>query len=144
MSRLVDFATVFAAGVCSIGPQMCSKKVEADRYVSWFCDSVGPARSSNGSDTGKTPHWFCYVITLMSRQPALDEALLAISLTKYGKVYGESSVLEKGQQIYIRALILLQQCLYDEKLAMLDETLATVCVMVLYEVCCSFEEKTIY
>lgn len=72
---------------------------------------------------------------LMHRQPALDQALLAISVTRYGKAYGEPTVLEKGRQIYVRALSLLQQCLYDEELAMLDETLATICVLVVYEVC---------
>lgn len=69
------------------------------------------------------------------QHPALDEALLALSLTRYGKVHGDPMVLRKGQQIYVQALGLLQQCLYDGKLALLDETLATVSVMALYEVC---------
>lgn len=68
------------------------------------------------------------------QHPALDEALLALSLTRYGKVHSDRTVLEKGQQIYVQALGLLQQCLYDEKLALLDETLATVSVMALHEV----------
>jgi hypothetical protein len=71
----------------------------------------------------------------MSQQPALDETLLAISLTRYGRVYSESAILEKGRQIYIRALGLLQQSLCNEELAVLDETLTTVGIMVLYEVC---------
>jgi len=132
----VDYALALGAGGCRsrTGPQMESRIVEAERYVSWFYDSFSPAQSSNVSDSRKGPHWFHYVMTLRSRQPALDEALLAISLAKHGKVYGESAVLEQGRQIYVRALSLLQQCLYDQNLAVLDETLATVCVMVMYEV----------
>lgn len=127
-------ASGFARDVFSVGPQIQSANVEADRYVSWFLASFHPARPSHDHLVEKTSHWLQYVIMLMHRQPALDQALLAISLTRYGKVYRELAVLGKGRQIYVRALNLLQQCLYDEGLAMLDETLATICVLVLYEV----------
>jgi hypothetical protein len=135
VNRLVDYTPLFPTQASSPGPQIWSKNVEAICYVSWYSDSVIPVRSSNGPLERKTPHWLHYVLSLASKQPALDEALLAVSLTKYGRVHSEPTILEKGRQIYIRALGLLQQSLGNEELAILDETLATVSIMVLYEVC---------
>lgn len=135
VNRRVEYAPLLPTQPPSPGPQIWAKNVEAIRYVSWFSDSFIPVRSSNGPWHRKTPHWLHYVLSIASKQPALDEALLAVSLTKYGRVYRESIIIEKGRQNYTRALGLLQQSLCDEELAMLDETLATVSIMVLYEVC---------
>lgn len=141
VSSRVDYAPLFPTQASSSVPQFGTKNMEAIRYVSWFSDSFIPVRSSNGPRERQTPHWLYYVLSLVSKQPALDEALLAVSLIKYGRVYSKPAILTKGRQIYTRALGLLQQSLRDEELAMLDETLATVSVMVLYEVCWFFRNK---
>lgn len=121
--------------VNNAGPALRRRKAEANCYVSWFWDSFAPAGSSGGTTKKQTTHWLYNVLSMNPQHPALDEALLALSLTRYGKVHSDRTVLEKGQEIYVQALGLLQQCLYDEKLALLDETLATVSVMALHEVC---------
>ncbi|OQV02258.1 Fungal Zn2-Cys6 binuclear cluster domain-containing protein [Cladophialophora immunda] len=137
VNKGVHQAPLVTARAYSIGSEVSVKNVEADRYVAWFWDSFVPARPLTDSLQRPAPHWLHGVFELkyrhLGRQPALDDALLAVALTRYGKMYNAPAVLEAGQQIYTRALSHLQQSLYDEELVMLDETLATVSVMVLYE-----------
>lgn len=118
----------------TLASQLWNKTLKASRYLSWFHDAWVPVPSSKDPDRRRNIHWLHLVISSPSQQPTLSNALLAISLTRFGRTFKNPAILEKGRQRYARALVLLQQSLYDERLAILDETLATVGIMILYEV----------
>ncbi|KAJ9603256.1 hypothetical protein H2200_012034 [Cladophialophora chaetospira] len=100
--------------------------------VAWFWNSYTPAAAA--SDTSKgTSIWLYHTVEVSNPTPVLHQALLALSITRYGSVNGNIAMKKRGQAIYGNALRLLQQALYDEVLMLHDETLASVRALVLYE-----------
>ncbi len=103
------------------------------RVVAWFWDSYAP--TTEAADKSKsTSVWLYHAVELANPAPVLHQALLALSITRYGRVHGNYAMRKHGQAIYGNALRLLQQSLYDEVLMLEDETLASVRALVLYEV----------
>ena len=117
-----------------IPPRLPSQAVEASRFISWFWDSFTTSRWDRAERPTKGPHWLYLVLTGAAPQPDLDQALLAISVTRYGMTCQDPGIINLGRQFYVQSLGLLQQTLYDGKRSLHDETLATIGVMLLYEV----------
>lgn len=103
------------------------------RFVSWFWDSYSfstvtiTPRKSN-------PAWLYEVISIPFQKPVLQQALIALSVTSFGRSANDAALTKEGQQMYGRALYTLQNVLDDTALALQDETLAAVRTLVLYEV----------
>lgn len=114
--------------------QLKSGAVESAAFISWYRDSVAPSMYLKGSLQGRVSHWIYHILTLASPQPALDKSLLAIAVTRCGLVHEDPILLTQGRQLYARSLTLLQRTLDIPQLAALDETFATVCILMLYEV----------
>lgn len=115
-------------------PQLVSAHGVWERQVvSWFWNSYAPStRLAGDSDSGSV--WLYHAIQISSPIPVLKQSLLALSMTRYGRVKGDFDLTKRGHQIYGNALKLLQEALYDEVLMWNDETLASVRALVLYEV----------
>ena len=107
--------------------------LNASQVIAWAYDSfVGRGCASNSSQR-QLSHWLHGILCLGSSFPALHQALLALSVRQYGSKHHDQFVSNEGRRIYTRSLARFQKALYDPELCMLDETLATACVMVLYE-----------
>lgn len=119
----------------NVPPFLQSGAIEGAAFLSWYWDSLAPSLYLKGSLEGRVSHWIYHIITLASPHPALDHSLRAIAVTRCGLAYEDPILLNQGRRLYVRSLSLLQRSLYNPELAALDETLATVCIMVLYEVC---------
>ena len=103
------------------------------RVVAWFWDSYAPTTAAT-EKSKSTSVWLYHAVELSNPTPVLHQALLALSITRYGRVHGNLAMRKHGQAIYGNALRLLQQALYNEVLMYDDETLASVRALVLYEV----------
>jgi hypothetical protein len=67
-------------------------------------------------------------------RPALQEALLAISTTAFGKLNGNPTLLIEGHRLYSKALHLLRLALDEPLSVQHDDTLDATCLMILFEV----------
>lgn len=59
--------------------------------------------------------------------------MLALSLTRYGRLQTDNDAVLRGQEFYGEALALLQKSIYDQERVWQDETLVCVRAVVLYE-----------
>lgn len=78
--------------------------------------------------------WLGYALEIASPTVTLRKALLALSLTRFGRLHANPNAIIQGHAVYSQALIHLQSALYDSQLAWNDETLVSVRALVLYEV----------
>lgn len=113
-----------------------SGDVESTIFISWYWDFLAPSRSVKSSLQGRLSHWLYHIITISSPQSALGHSLLAIAVTRCGMTHRDPILLNQGQKLYTSSLGLLQHTLNNPELAIRDETLATVCILMLYEVWC--------
>lgn len=114
-------------------PWISSSGVWEASIVAWFWNAYG--HTTAPSDASKsTSVWLYRTVELPNPIPVLHQALLALSVTRCGRVHCDEAMMKHGQATYGRALRLLQQALYDEVLMLHDETLASVRALVLYEV----------
>lgn len=113
-------------------PHLPSRAIEACRFTSWFCETFIQARPSK--HVLETPsHWLKYVFDLPSPEPVLSEALLAVSVTRCGKVQHNATIVREGRRLYTGSLRLLQHALSHPSLAVHEDILATAGLMILYE-----------
>lgn len=106
-------------------------------FISSFWEAYSFTRGTKDAEE-PYPGWLYYVVSISSRKPPLQGALLALSITRYARLMQNVAVLRQGYQMYSRALSLLQKALYNEELMLHDDILAAVRTMVLYEV--SFDQ----
>lgn len=78
--------------------------------------------------------WMRHAIDIAAPTAMLQHALLALSLTRYGRLNLNGDAVLQGQRLYSQALSQLQKALYDPRLVWHDETLVSIRAMVLYEV----------
>ena len=114
-------------------PNVPSGSLDASQMIAWAYNSFVATASASDSSQGQLSHWLYGILCLGSGFPALQQALLALSVRQYGSKHHDQHVSNQGRRIYIRSLAQFQKALYAPELCMLDETLATACVMVLYE-----------
>ncbi|KAJ9604067.1 hypothetical protein H2200_011590 [Cladophialophora chaetospira] len=81
----------------------------------------------------ETAIWIYHALRIAEPIPLLRQALLALSMTRHGRVTGNLELIRRGQRTYGTALRLLRDALYDRVLTWNDETLASVRALVLYE-----------
>lgn len=74
-----------------------------------------------------------HAIQLPSPILVLQKALLALSLTRYGRLYLNHDAVVCGQRAYGQALRLVQIALSDVALVWHDETLVSIRALILYE-----------
>ena len=101
-------------------------------FVSWFWEAYTPV-SMKGFSGCIRPGWLQYFIA-RNNPHALDQAILAISLTAFGRTTGTIPVYQQGRRLYTRALQMLQMSLQNQDLVFSDEILAAVYLLMTYEV----------
>ena len=74
------------------------------------------------------------IMAMSSHGPLLALSLLAISLTKFGKVVGDFTTVQQGQHKYSESLRRLQWALGDIVASKDEDTLACAVMLGLYEV----------
>jgi hypothetical protein len=116
-----------------ITPTLSSHAVESQRVKAWFWQTISP-QTSSGHTWNSTSRWLYHVLQTANPQPALREALLAISTTAFGKLNGEPALLIEGHRLYSKALHLLRLALDESVSAQHDDTLDATCLMILFEV----------
>lgn len=130
--QIVDVSRGSAAEF-NLPPEISSYGAWEAGVVAWFWNSYAPTAA--GPETSRnTSVWLYHTVEVSNPSPVLHQSLLALSITRYGSVNGNTAMKKHGQALYGNALRLLQQALYDEMLMLDDETLASVRALVLYEV----------
>ena len=104
----------------------------SSQIVAWFWDSYAPL-SQHHAVARREPVWLHRAVNSSAPVPALKQALLAISLTKYGKVTEDVALYEGGRRLYAQALRGLQKALYSTSVVFHDDLLAAIHVLLLYE-----------
>ena len=112
---------------------LSSPEIAKARVVSWFWESYSFSTASSISRESD-PAWLYEVISIPFQTPVLQQALIALSVTRFGRSNHDAAFVKEGQQMYGRALNTLQNALVDNILVLQDETLAAVRTLVLYEV----------
>ena len=112
-----------------------SATLEGSLFLSFAYELYG----SSADAKNKLTHmpiidWLKTIMTEASADPALDPAMLAISVRMCALRGGDVRMLSKASQLYTTALGALQNSLSGKESAMRDETLAATCIMALYEV----------
>lgn len=111
---------------------LSSPDAEAIRTISWFWDSF--ARSAPSSYALQSPtHWLDYFMDWHSAMPSLRNALLAVAVARLSTTTGQPEMLKEGRALYTKSLALTRQALTDSQLVRHNDTLATTCVLVMYE-----------
>lgn len=77
--------------------------------------------------------WLRHAIDIPLPTPALQKSLLALSITRFGRVNQNHDMVLHGQRVYSECLVLVQKALYNPDLMYHDETLASIRAMALYE-----------
>lgn len=107
------------------------------QVVAWFWQSYASSSKFDDSgveSSGGSSVWLYRAVEVAHPIPVLNQALLALSTARYGRVIGNLDITKYGQRVYGIALRLLQEALYDEVSMLNDETLASVRALILYEV----------
>lgn len=113
-------------------PRVSTKPTEHAYYISWFWSAFAPTEHS-ASSPSRNSRWMCEILRLTSPLPALEAALSAVSLTRFGRTFGDESVLRQGHESYSKSVVLLRQALPGAASVANEQVLATVCVLSLYE-----------
>jgi hypothetical protein len=112
-----------------------SKSAERSLYVGWAYESYIETESAkNRYNHMPVSRWLHSTLTLAEADPALDNAMLAISCKMSAAFHTDQALLNRSRQLYTGALGLLQRSLASSKTALKDETLAATCLLALYEV----------
>ena len=107
-----------------------SQAAVQDNAIAWFWDEYAPplpveqAKSSYAS-------WLYYTMSKSVPSPVLRQALVALSVTRLGRVNGDDRIVMEGRVVYAHAVASLRKALNDKWID--DDVLATVRAMVLYE-----------
>jgi hypothetical protein len=107
------------------------------QVVAWFWESYATVSRFDDGDRDvpeRNSLWLYRAVEVPHPLPVLKQALLALSIVRYGRVTGNVDLTSYGQRLYGIVLRALQQAMYDENSATSDATLASVRVLVLYEV----------
>lgn len=102
------------------------------RLISWFCHTHGTSRGSQHILQPRH-HWLSLVGASHAPHPALKTALVAVALVRWSKVERNPGLLQQARSQYSRSLTLMRRALTSHQDAIQDDTLATACVMVFYE-----------
>lgn len=120
-----------------------SNSAERSLYIGWAYENYIETESAkNRYNHMPVSRWLHSTLTLAEADPALDNAMLAISCRMSAVFHTDQALLHKSRQLYTGALGLLQRNLASSKTALRDETLAATCILALYEVRSSGSTKS--
>lgn len=74
------------------------------------------------------------VMSIASPGPLLEQSLLALAMSRFGKVSGDYTALQRGQILYSKSLRWFGTALMNPEISKTDDSLATACILGLYEV----------
>jgi hypothetical protein len=114
--------------------------VESQQLKSCFWESYWLTNPSEKA-WNSTSRWLHHVLEIPDPQPALHEALLAVSVTQCGRLNGNQALRIEGRRLYTRALHLLRLALNEALSVQHDDMLATTGVLILYEVSISIDSS---
>ena len=100
-------------------------------FVQWFHHAFVLTR-----EVGQFAYFMTPIVALASPGPLLRISLLALSMTKYGRVVGDFTVVQRGQQAYVYSLRRLHLALSDPVASKDEGTLACAVVLGFHEVGC--------
>jgi hypothetical protein len=107
--------------------------VWATQFIVWFSGTYAPSATARDIVEQKSM-WIYHALDIAEPTCLLRRSLLALSVTRYGRVNGDVDTVRQGQRIYGSALKALQDALKQEILMLSDELFASVRALVLYEV----------
>lgn len=114
-------------------PSPSSHSSWEQQIISCFWESYAPSSTSANATCGHAA-WLYHAIRSPNSVPALEQALVALAVTRFGRNQALNHIIRHGQKTYGHALCLLQDALFDQQLMFNDEILASVRALVLYEV----------
>ena len=79
-------------------------------------------------------NWLVMIPALPVYTTALEKSLMAVSLAKLGRVYGDNVLVRESLGFYVGGLWELQKALRDPNLMHRNETLAACMTLIMYEV----------
>lgn len=113
-----------------VKPAPSSRVVEEDRAIAWFWDEYAPPLPIEQAKSGYAS-WLYYTMSKSVPSPVLRRALVALSLTRLGRVNDDDRIVAEGRVVYAYAVASLRKALNDKWMD--DDVLVTVRAMVLYE-----------
>ena len=120
-----------------------SQSAERSLYIGWAYENYIETESAkNRYNHMPVSRWLHSALTLAEADPALDNAMLAISCRMSAVFHTDQALLNRSRQLYTAALGILQRSLGSSKTALKDETLAATCALALYEVRGSGPKRT--
>ena len=111
-------------------------KVFEAQLISAFWEYYVPSESS--AQASSACAWLQESICLSNPPPALRLSLIALAMTRLGRLHEDNVIVREGMVVYGSALTEFQKALYEQRSVCQDETLATCNVLALYEVGKSF------
>ena len=117
----------------TLGATVSNHAVQSEQFKSCFWEAYLLGNPSEKA-WNSTSRWLRHVLEVPDPQPALHEALLAVSVIQCGKLNGNVALLIEGRRLYTRALRLLREALNDAVSVQRDDTLAAAGLLILYEV----------
>ena len=98
-------------------------------FVQWFQYAFVLTR-----EVGQFAYFMTPIVALSVPGPLLRSSLLALSMTKYGRLTGDFTAVQRGQQNYVYSLRRLHLALGDNTASKDEDTLACAVVLALHEV----------
>lgn len=112
--------------------QISASKAMNLQFHSLFLETYLPSDLKLGPSL--THGWLADAVRINNPGKALELSLLALCVTRVGKVGGDQAMVMKGNTVYGFALTVLRAALDSPKLAWTDDTLAACLVLTIYEV----------